>query len=228
MRTKYLIFFCLPFLFVQCMTSRYDVFQLDSTDTWQNDEAMFFSERPFLKIQYDYWQYGGSVWTKITNTSEDDVWLFIEESGIYVNDDYQPHLFPHEISYARRHVDFFPRPMVHLPPQQSYSLETYPIQTKKWKFTKNADLMLYNENNSPLKLKMKWVIADDKQMLNKRILHDHFWLSRVEKMKPRDFKEQEKALAFDNHFFFFKDYRPFWREFAVEMLGLALSAAFLL
>lgn len=210
------------------MTSKYDVFQLDSEDTWQNDEAMFFSERPFLKIQYDYWQYGGSIWMKITNTGYDGIWVSIEESGFLINDEFQPHLLPQEAIYARSDISFYPRPKVHLPPQQSYAFESYPIQTKKWKFKKSGDYMVYDESSSPLKLKIKWVISDDKQMSNKRTLYDNFWLSRVEKMKASEFKERENALAFDNHFFYFRDYRPFWREFAVEVLGIALSAAFLL
>jgi hypothetical protein len=222
MRSIYLLFALLPFFFCQCATSKYDVFRVDSIEAQRDEDGRFVVERPYLKLEYDYWSYGGIVWMRATNVSDSELWLYIDESGLEVNGKLLPHMTTEEVFMALRDRNFYPQPKVKLAPKATYVLESYPIQPKRWKYKGEEPPLYYGSTDSPLRVKSKWTIArgDKNTMLS---IYDEFYVSSIDRIHRRDFKQQEIALANDMHFYFFRDYRRFWAEVAIEVIGLSLA-----
>ncbi|MEM1325082.1 MAG: hypothetical protein AAGI23_03960 [Bacteroidota bacterium] len=223
MKSPYILLILLPFLCCQCATSKYDIFKVESVDAQRDNDGRFVSERPYLKVEYDYWSYGGVVWMRATNTSDADLWLYIDNSGLEVNNKSLPHMSAEEIFLALRDRNFYPQPKVKLSPKQTYVIESYPIQAKRWNYKGEEPPLYYESTNSPLRIKSKWTIArggDQNTMLS---IYDEFYVSSIERIPRQTFKQQEDWLASDMHFYFFKDYRQLWAEVALELVGIGLA-----
>ncbi|MEL6944573.1 MAG: hypothetical protein AAFO82_18080, partial [Bacteroidota bacterium] len=216
MRILFLLF---PFLWCSC-NNQYHLFQVASENAVQAENGMFSFANEDIQINYDFWSYGGTVWIEVINIGDENLRVYIAESGLVVNGRQMPHLTKQDIVLATENVDFEPKIRVQLNPGERYAFESYPIRQNKWNFPNRTDEVDFTSESSPIKVESYLRYEKRSSFGDQNTLKNQFWASNIERTSRSNFRQKEQQYASGSYFFVFKDYSQFWLNLALALIEI--------
>ncbi len=207
---------------------QYQLYNLSSVDAakFVEDDVYFFTNDD-LEIHYDFWTEGGLVLYSVYNKTESTLYLSLNQSRFILNRESIPY-YPDDNKKTQNVPSGSKHFIMDIPPGKGKTIEGFPINYDWYKLGKNMDVRTFEKSNSPVIFRNQLTYSFEKDMNNPQSINNEFWVTGIQEMKNKEFKEFRKSLETKSDKFYVSKPSPFDLLFWLDVLEISAEMAFLI